>query len=373
MLDLGLGSPAAGAEEAQVSAPSGLVARRPSWTKRLLELGEELSLDLSTPAKSSRALRLGRGTAEEWATPCAAPGTPTGSRSRSQSCHRTPQRSLSCRSSCSPQKAPWRSPRCRGGGGPLSARRRAPPAIQTQTPTPKLARARRASAWGLRIATPSSSPPASPRGAEGCGTPQPQRSDFRVLAPDADVGAVLFDFDGTLTSVPGMASRRTRRQLDLRQRAPLLEPRLRALRDAGLSLGIISKSSEATIRTSLVEAGLCEFFDGPLVANAVGFDGKAGFIEELVQGGSLRHLGPSGLRRVLLVDDDVQELEHARARGVQALRRAAIQIRLAPLPFSPLIPLCLPLFVPSFLFPLSSVIHLPLPPPLPPLPPFPRN
>ncbi|CAK0878805.1 unnamed protein product [Prorocentrum cordatum] len=280
MLDLGLGSPAAGAEEAQVSAPSGLVARRPSWTKRLLELGEELSLDLSTPAKSSRALRLGRGTAEEWATPCAAPGTPTGSRSRSQSCHRTPQRSLSCRSSCSPQKAPWRSPRCRGGGGPLSARRRAPPAIQTQTPTPKLARARRASAWGLRIATPSSSPPASPRGAEGCGTPQPQRSDFRVLAPDADVGAVLFDFDGTLTSVPGMASRRTRRQLDLRQRAPLLEPRLRALRDAGLSLGIISKSSEATIRTSLVEAGLCEFFDGPLVANAVGFDGKAGFIEE---------------------------------------------------------------------------------------------
>lgn len=188
--------------------------------------------------------------------------------------------------------------------------------IQTQTPSPKLARAR-LGAWCLRIDTPSSSPPASPRGSQGCDAPGPQRSDFRALAPDADVGAVLFDFDGTLTSVPGGASRRTRRQLDLFLRAPLLEPRLRVLRDAGLSLGIISKSSEATIRTSLAEAGLCEFFDGPLVANAVGFDGKAGFIEDLVQGGSLRHLGPSGLRRVLLVDDDLQELEHARARGVQ--------------------------------------------------------
>jgi hypothetical protein len=89
------------------------------------------------------------------------------------------------------------------------------------------------------------------------------------------------------------------------------------MREAGLTLGIISKSSEATIRTSLKEAGLTELFNGPLVTNAVGFEGKVGFIEDLVRGEALGFLGPDGLRKVLLVDDDVRELERARARGVQ--------------------------------------------------------
>jgi len=60
-----------------------------------------------------------------------------------------------------------------------------------------------------------------------------------------------------------------------------------------------------------------DLFDGPLVANAVGFEGKAGFIDELVRRGALAQLGQKGNSRVLLVDDDVHELVHARQRGMQ--------------------------------------------------------
>jgi len=167
----------------------------------------------------------------------------------------------------------------------------------------------------LTLKTPSSCASASCKAERTPCTPDPMRSDLRAIV--GDVGAVLFDFDGTLTALPGGAGRPRRRQAELRERAPMLEPRLRALRDAGVVLGIVSKSSEFTIRCALSEAGLLELFDGPIVAKAVGFEGKAGFIEELVRTGSLSHLGPDGLPRVLLVDDDVRELERARVKGIQ--------------------------------------------------------
>merc|ERR1712110_862044 len=102
---------------------------------------------------------------------------------------------------------------------------------------------------------------------------------------------------------------------ELCERSSVLRPWLQSLR----SVGIMSKSSEETIRYALDEAGLVDLFeDGPLLGKAVGFDGKAGFIAELVvTGNDLEHLGLEGLSRVLLVDDDVRELDRARAIGIQ--------------------------------------------------------
>lgn len=88
------------------------------------------------------------------------------------------------------------------------------------------------------------------------------------------------------------------------------------LRKAGISLGIISKSTEFTIHSALQATGLLQFFDGPLVAKA-GFEGKAGFIKDLVSDGALRHLGADGIRHILLIDDDVSELERACEEGIQ--------------------------------------------------------
>jgi len=143
------------------------------------------------------------------------------------------------------------------------------------------------------------------------------RSEHRRIV--GDVGVVLFDFDGTLTATPGDRSERKYKIAELKERAPMLEPWLRCLRDAGMMLGIISKSSEDTILTALTKAHLRDYFDGPIVAKAVGFDGKAGFIEDLCQceQGGLSHLGPQGLSRVLLVDDDVGELGQAHERAIQ--------------------------------------------------------
>jgi len=166
-----------------------------------------------------------------------------------------------------------------------------------------------------------STPPSSPAGFayEPPDTPGlPDRQDFRAVG--AGVAVVFFDFDGTLTASPGDRAVRRMKQAELLERAPMLAPRLQALREAGLTLGIISKSTEGTIRSSLDVAGLADFFDGPLVARAVGFEGKVGFIEELAKKGGLRRLGGRGEkagRRVLLVDDDVLECQRAQARGLQ--------------------------------------------------------
>mmetsp|Transcript_42068 Transcript_42068/g.116180 ORF Transcript_42068/g.116180 Transcript_42068/m.116180 type:complete len:435 (-) Transcript_42068:112-1416(-) len=147
------------------------------------------------------------------------------------------------------------------------------------------------------------------------GTPDPQRNDLKLIS--GDVGAIMFDFDGTLTASPGDTAQRSRKQVELRERAPILAPRLRILREAGILLGIISKSSELTIRNALEEAELTHFFDGPVLAKAVGLEGKAGFIDELARKGSLGRKNNDDLTRVMLVDDDVRELDRARARGIQ--------------------------------------------------------
>eukprot|EP00929_Paragymnodinium_shiwhaense_P014899 TRINITY_DN122889_c0_g1_i1.p1 TRINITY_DN122889_c0_g1~~TRINITY_DN122889_c0_g1_i1.p1 ORF type:complete len:571 (-),score=70.29 TRINITY_DN122889_c0_g1_i1:122-1750(-) len=158
----------------------------------------------------------------------------------------------------------------------------------------------------------------SPGPASHPNTPVPDRSDYRVVT--TGVCVVFFDFDGTLTASPGDRAVRRRKQVELCERAPMLAPRLQALREAGLTLCIISKSTEGTIHSSLEAAGLSAFFDGPIVCRAVGFEGKVGFIEELARKGNLRRLGGRGEkpgRRVLLIDDDVLECERAKARGLQ--------------------------------------------------------
>jgi len=169
----------------------------------------------------------------------------------------------------------------------------------------------------MTLATPSSCASASRRQtwALSPSTPDAERSDLKLIR--GDVGAILFDFDGTLTATPGDSAARSQKDEELVERAGLLGPFLAALRDAGITLGIISKSSEATIRGALESAALAPLFDGPIVAKAVGFEGKAGFIEELVCSGALQHLGQDGLHRVLLIDDDVRELDRARLQGIQ--------------------------------------------------------
>jgi hypothetical protein len=126
---------------------------------------------------------------------------------------------------------------------------------------------------------------------------------------------VFFDFDGTLTASPGERAQRCRKQVELRERASLLAPRLQALREAGLVLAIISKSSEATIVNALECADLRDLFDGPVLGKAIGLEGKAGFIEEICRRGCLHHLGTE--HRALLVDDDIRELDRARLKGIQ--------------------------------------------------------
>lgn len=129
------------------------------------------------------------------------------------------------------------------------------------------------------------------------------------------VSAIFFDFDGTLTSTPGDRALRRNKMGDLMQRGPMLKARLLELRKAGFVLGIISKSSESTIVGTLEKAGLALAFGGPIVANAVGLEGKAGFIHELcAEGGALEHLEG---RDILLIDDDLSELELAHEAGIQ--------------------------------------------------------
>jgi hypothetical protein len=91
----------------------------------------------------------------------------------------------------------------------------------------------------LNLATPSSASSMSYKRLLTPGTPQPERCDLNLIT--GDVGAVFFDFDGTLTASPGDRAQRCRKQVELRERAPLLAPRLKALREAGMVLAIISK------------------------------------------------------------------------------------------------------------------------------------
>eukprot|EP00929_Paragymnodinium_shiwhaense_P015627 TRINITY_DN123726_c0_g1_i1.p1 TRINITY_DN123726_c0_g1~~TRINITY_DN123726_c0_g1_i1.p1 ORF type:complete len:409 (+),score=83.78 TRINITY_DN123726_c0_g1_i1:162-1388(+) len=171
--------------------------------------------------------------------------------------------------------------------------------------------------------------PQSPRSMPS--TPAPSRDEFASI--DGGVCVVFFDFDGTLTATPGeRASTHGGKKADLCRRAAMLKPRLRELREAGATLGIISKSSENTIRDALQAADLagCSFWGNRIIGNAVGFDGKVGFIEELAMQGLLPGLtgrrgfgiGPSRWTvvrgRILLVDDDVMELGRARHGGLQA-------------------------------------------------------
>jgi len=149
-------------------------------------------------------------------------------------------------------------------------------------------------------------------------TPEPVRDDMKSLV--GDVAAIFFDFDGTLTATPGhLVQRQSQKSAELTERAPLLAPRLAALREAGILLGIISKSTAFTIRNSLQAAGLSEFFTGPIIGQAVGVEGKAGFIAGLVTAGSLPPLPTdlASMSRILLVDDDMMELDLARDMNVQ--------------------------------------------------------
>jgi phosphoglycolate phosphatase-like HAD superfamily hydrolase len=137
-----------------------------------------------------------------------------------------------------------------------------------------------------------------------------------------DVHCILFDFDGTLTATPGhLVGRQSQKTSELCDRAMMLAPYLKALRDFGILLGIISKSTEATVRNSLQAAGLSDAFLGPILGKAVGLEGKMGFIEDLAASGALGNLGSGDhdecLSRILLVDDDVRELDRARVGGVQ--------------------------------------------------------
>mmetsp|Transcript_107125 Transcript_107125/g.345660 ORF Transcript_107125/g.345660 Transcript_107125/m.345660 type:complete len:388 (+) Transcript_107125:94-1257(+) len=160
------------------------------------------------------------------------------------------------------------------------------------------------------------------------GTPLPNREEFRQV--EGGVSVVFFDFDGTLTATPGDRAARPMKQAELRMRAPMLDPRLKALRETGAALGIISKSTEATIRDALHVSGLIAHFEAPIVGKAVGFEGKAGIIEDLARKGSIPRLGGKSMsgqpvgRRVLLVDDDVLELERARDMGQQTYAAPAM-------------------------------------------------
>jgi len=152
-------------------------------------------------------------------------------------------------------------------------------------------------------------------------TPVPKRAAFRQV--ECGFTVVMFDFDGTLTATPGDRAARSQKKAELRQRAAMLEPCLKAMQESGATLGIISKSTEGTIRDALQAAGLAAYFQGPVVGKAVSFEGKAGIIDDLARSGALAGFQSAGLveqaasQCVLLVDDDVMELERARSAGIQ--------------------------------------------------------
>merc|ERR1719193_1606586 len=94
-------------------------------------------------------------------------------------------------------------------------------------------------------------------------TPNPRRRDQNRL--EKSVRAALFDFDGTLTATPGDRAERRNKLAELRERSPMLRPWLQRFREVGVTLGIMSKSSEQTILDALEAAQLRELFNGPVV------------------------------------------------------------------------------------------------------------
>merc|ERR1740129_486972 len=168
----------------------------------------------------------------------------------------------------------------------------------------------------LKLATPSSCASVAYKYVMTPTTPDPSRTGFRWV--DEDIHVIFFDFDGTLTETPGEAvTHHSEKKAQLKERAGMLAPRLQALRNARMTLGIISKSTENTIREALQDAGLDELFDGPVLGKAVGFEGKAGFIRDLCESGELGLDAEDGMRCTLLIDDDVRELERAKQAGIQ--------------------------------------------------------
>lgn len=147
-------------------------------------------------------------------------------------------------------------------------------------------------------------------------SPACKRHDVKHI--EGAVAAVIFDFDGTLTCTPGDRADRRTKMSELAARASMLGPWLKALREADVLIGILSKSTTETVTSALEAAGLRDAFNGPIVGKAHGFDGKVGFINEMCcEGGALEHLGTMGIHRVLLVDDDTNELLMAREAGAQ--------------------------------------------------------
>jgi len=190
----------------------------------------------------------------------------------------------------------------------LAKRRRgAPPALSLDVASESSSRqpSRRPS---LQLDSPSSQPWDS-------GSPLPDRHGLKCIAGRVD--AVFFDFDGTLTATPGPSAMRSTKREQLVERSAMLRPWLQHLVDAGLTLGIISKSSSSSLNDSLESAGLANLFRGPILPKAIGFEGKAGFIEELVQSERLPGIEPDCFNRVLLIDDDVLELDRCREKNIQ--------------------------------------------------------
>lgn len=176
------------------------------------------------------------------------------------------------------------------------------------------------------LRTPSeTSTPRVLRDLECVGTPEPPRADLKAVK--GEVRVVYFDFDGTLTATPGPAcggggvggGHAARASSELCERKRLLEPFLEALcsEEGGCALGIISKSTKNTIQRALREAGLEKYFKAPLVDKAVGFEGKAGFLEDLISESQSTSFPADKMHQVLLVDDDLRELARASAKGAQ--------------------------------------------------------
>merc|ERR1711957_309472 len=140
------------------------------------------------------------------------------------------------------------------------------------------------------------------------------------------VGMFMFDIDGALldsANLDGSTPEGAKQQKQVaRQRAiGVLAPRLKAIRDAGVSAGVVASSRNLTApEERLDDCGIRQLFDGPLLLVPSGKD-KASCIEAAVAGakeGVLRRFQcQGGLARITLVDGDSEELRKASAKGIR--------------------------------------------------------